>query len=161
MNRSTPMAKLLKGVCGLLVILGSVVALLLLVSSDLREIVTVIGLMMLAMVAGGMAEHSIPSNFRETRAEVVSVTLSDERKAFNFGTITLSYEDARGATHTKVARPYSNRPKVAGLRSGDTLRIGVCNKDPTIIKIPFIRVNDDSKCDLISNAVPPSKDTRP
>lgn len=148
------MAKLLKWGCGLLVALGSVVAILLLVSSDLREIVTVIGLMMLAMVAGGMAEHSIPSTFSETQAEVVSVTLADKRQAFNIGTITLRYEDERGTAHTKLARPYSNRPKVAGLRSGDTLRIGVCNKDPTIIKIPFIRVNDDSKCDLLSQSAP-------
>ena len=153
------MAKLLKWGCGLSVVLGSVVALLFLVSSDLREIATVIGLMMLAMVAGGMAENSFPPNFSETQAEVVSVKVGDERQAFNFGTITLSYEDERGAAHTKVARPYSNRPKVADLRSGDTLRIGVCSKDPTIIKIPFIRVNDDSKCDLLSKAAPPSEDT--
>lgn len=155
------MAKLLKWGCGLFVGLGLLVGMLLLVSSDLREIVTVIGVMMLAMVAGGMAEHSIPSNFRETQAEVVSVKLDDERQVFNIGTITLRYEDERGTIHTKVARPYSNRPKVADLRSGDTLRIGVCNKDPTIIKIPFIRVNDDSKCDLLSKAAPSPKDTGP
>lgn len=155
------MAKLLKSGCGLLVVLGSVIAILFVVSPDLREIVAVIGVMMLAMVAGGMAEHSIPPNFSEAQAEVVSVKLSDERQVFNYGTITLSYEDERGTTHTQVARPYSNRPKVAGLRSGDTLRIGVCNKDPTIIKIPFIRVNDDSKCDLLSKASPSSKDAKP
>jgi hypothetical protein len=157
----TLMTKLLKGGCGLLVVIGIVIALALLISSDLRELFMVIGMMMFVMVVGGMAENSIPSNFHETQADIVSVKLADETKAFNIGTITLKYEDENGTTHTKVARPFSNRAKVAGLEAGDTLRIGVCRKDPTAIKIPFIRVNDDSKCDLLSKGEASPKETTP
>jgi hypothetical protein len=144
------MTKLLKRGCGLLVVIGIVTALALLTSSDLREILMVIGMMTFVMLVGGLAENSIPSNFHETQAEIVSVELSEETKVFNIGTITLKYEDENGTTHIKVARPFSNQAKVTSLEAGDTLRIGVCRKDPTSIKIPFIHVNEDSKCDLLS-----------
>jgi hypothetical protein len=147
------MTKLARWGCGLTVAGGLLIGILFLISPDFRVLLMLIWVMAATIVAGAVAETSTPPNFHQTQAEVVSVRLANSGETLTTGTITLRYDDHQGVTRTKVARPFTNRKKVGELRPGDTLRIGVCTRDPTVIRIPFIRLSDESKCDLLAEKV--------